>query len=549
MVYDSWFEDEDESLLQGWAMRRGHRKRLAVPKRGTFVTCGRNVCGSSVGPIVNRSYQRGRISRQGHTSKSLKQVRGLPDCHSWRMLQLECRSWAGLQWDEFKFGSEDMCVDTQHSSSENQKSLAAAECKAGFVGGETCKKVSTPDLAKSKNRTTLSRALECHSQVLHGTDLRALRVVSDKQSLPHQKLASVLHTSPIHTLHCLVCFGESSLQDAGCGHNLCPDCWRSYTELQVVEGVSELTCAAPGCTHSLPEQLVEEFLSSISFEKLQSFLDDATVASNPALSYCQDPSCGCVLRCKAGDAAVQCHCGGIWCAQCKGKAHWPASCADMRWWAQNYGSTPYALCLSFPETKVCPHCFVTIEKNGGCSHMQCRSCRMHFCWVCGSYGVDSAYHKAGVGCVAKDWASAALGSKIIGMASLDSVPDNLLEKATYCNALVQRIGSEEMKARDQAALTMGALMALERARLEVGNVLMHTFLMVYHSGHEGCVHSLKELLGDFSRHLESLERLSSQKSVGTRSRKRTARAHGEVSRTLPLLRQLKDCLASFRALT
>ena len=36
-------------------------------------------------------------------------------------------------------------------------------------------------------------------------------------------------------------------------------------------------------------------------------------------------------------------------------------------------------------TKPCPYCGSPIEKNGGCSHMQCGSCRTHFCWLCGHY--------------------------------------------------------------------------------------------------------------------------------------------------------------------
>lgn len=30
----------------------------------------------------------------------------------------------------------------------------------------------------------------------------------------------------------------------------------------------------------------------------------------------------------------------------------------------------------------CPKCHICIEKNGGCNHMQCYTCKHEFCWMC-----------------------------------------------------------------------------------------------------------------------------------------------------------------------
>lgn len=43
-------------------------------------------------------------------------------------------------------------------------------------------------------------------------------------------------------------------------------------------------------------------------------------------------------------------------------------------------------------SKPCPSCQVRIEKNGGCQHMHCRACQMHFCWNCGWFGTSYSFH-------------------------------------------------------------------------------------------------------------------------------------------------------------
>ena len=43
-------------------------------------------------------------------------------------------------------------------------------------------------------------------------------------------------------------------------------------------------------------------------------------------------------------------------------------------------------------SKPCPQCHVRIEKNGGCQHMNCRACQIHFCWTCGWYGPAYTTH-------------------------------------------------------------------------------------------------------------------------------------------------------------
>jgi len=36
----------------------------------------------------------------------------------------------------------------------------------------------------------------------------------------------------------------------------------------------------------------------------------------------------------------------------------------------------------YANTKDCPKCETSVEKNGGCNHMTCRQCKYEWCWVC-----------------------------------------------------------------------------------------------------------------------------------------------------------------------
>lgn len=51
--------------------------------------------------------------------------------------------------------------------------------------------------------------------------------------------------------------------------------------------------------------------------------------------------------------------------------------ATLRWVTGQHCSIPSS--LLFQE---CYRCHATIEKNGGCNHMVCSTCKAEFCWTC-----------------------------------------------------------------------------------------------------------------------------------------------------------------------
>lgn len=64
------------------------------------------------------------------------------------------------------------------------------------------------------------------------------------------------------------------------------------------------------------------------------------------------------------------------------------SCIELNRYAKksdNYQDTGLRLlCVDCSSQiyKECPGCSVMIEKNGGCSHIECKNCMTNFCWIC-----------------------------------------------------------------------------------------------------------------------------------------------------------------------
>lgn len=71
------------------------------------------------------------------------------------------------------------------------------------------------------------------------------------------------------------------------------------------------------------------------------------------------------------------------CYSCKGELdHAPCPCTLVSRWRKKCKDDSETYNWLSAHTKVCPKCNNSIEKNGGCNHMTCSSCRWEFCWVC-----------------------------------------------------------------------------------------------------------------------------------------------------------------------
>lgn len=103
------------------------------------------------------------------------------------------------------------------------------------------------------------------------------------------------------------------------------------------------------------------------------------------MRWCPAPNCSNAIKAQYYEAQpVQCICGHIFCFGCGELWHDPVKCKWLKKWIKKCDDDSETSNWIAANTKECPKCQVTIEKNGGCNHMICKNqaCRSEFCWVC-----------------------------------------------------------------------------------------------------------------------------------------------------------------------
>tara|TARA_R110002003_G_scaffold104_35_gene8508 strand:- start:10325 stop:11641 length:1317 start_codon:yes stop_codon:yes gene_type:complete len=210
---------------------------------------------------------------------------------------------------------------------------------------------------------------------------------------------------------CDICCDDSPNLDTfamKCGHRFCIDCYRQYLATKITdEGeAARIRCPGEGCTRIVDSKsldlLVTPDLQSrcvppsvvISREtdvccRYQTLLTRTYVDDRENLKWCPAPDCKYAVECpvKSKDLSkivptVHCDCGHDFCFGCALNNHQPAPCSLVKRWLKKCEDDSETANWISANTKECPKCNSTIEKNGGCNHMTCRKCRHEFCWMC-----------------------------------------------------------------------------------------------------------------------------------------------------------------------
>ncbi|KAK0194863.1 hypothetical protein F5146DRAFT_950078 [Armillaria mellea] len=215
---------------------------------------------------------------------------------------------------------------------------------------------------------------------------------------------------------CPICYDDSSdLQTASldCGHLFCTGCWMAYVSSKVRDEAEHcVRCMAEGCALVAPDHFIQSVLAGEeepTWARFQELLARHFVSCNPNLKYCPHPGCTNTVSCPAAASksslttvvpTVSCGARGIpgapeastsavaakehyFCFGCPiDSDHRPVVCSVAKMWLKKCADDSETANWIKSNTKECPKCQSTIEKNGGCNHMTCKKCKHEFCWVC-----------------------------------------------------------------------------------------------------------------------------------------------------------------------
>lgn len=182
---------------------------------------------------------------------------------------------------------------------------------------------------------------------------------------------------------CKICYSnfENNSFCVDCKHNFCKDCYTIYLK----NLLSESNCIVAHCPEfKCKSPVTRSVFSSLVFsseEKYNKHLIEKFVRSSKKYIYCPGENCPNIIFSETPVVAI-CDCHSEFCTGCQQENHLPASCELIEKWNLKNNSESENVSWIKVNTKKCPGCNISIEKNDGCNHMTCKSCKHEFCWLC-----------------------------------------------------------------------------------------------------------------------------------------------------------------------
>ncbi|KAL8768453.1 MAG: hypothetical protein Q9209_005359 [Squamulea sp. 1 TL-2023] len=199
---------------------------------------------------------------------------------------------------------------------------------------------------------------------------------------------------PVRGFTCTICFeDEPGAQTYGmkCGHRYCVDCYRQYLaqKIQAEGEAARIQCPTEGCSRIMDSKSIDLLATADLKDRYEILLTRTYVDDLDNLKWCPAPNCEYAVECGVKRQelnkivpVVTCHCTHRFCFGCILSDHQPTPCSLVKMWLKKCEDDSETANWISANTKECPKCASTIEKNGGCNHMTCRKCKHEFCWIC-----------------------------------------------------------------------------------------------------------------------------------------------------------------------
>ena len=183
---------------------------------------------------------------------------------------------------------------------------------------------------------------------------------------------------------CKVCYEQLSKKEKKsnllpCGHFCCNQCWINYLQTLISEAkVEDIKCVEHKCNQILSDDFIMKHIKKDKklVKKYEKFKNRANIIKDPNKKLCPEPDCESYLEKSWKTKYVKCKKGHRYCYECLRPPHENVSCED------NILEKDFLLWKKDKVIKKCPKCKIFTEKNEGCNHMTCTSCKYQWCWLC-----------------------------------------------------------------------------------------------------------------------------------------------------------------------
>jgi len=207
------------------------------------------------------------------------------------------------------------------------------------------------------------------------------------ESLRAQRPSSAGTASVLDCDICCLSLPRQMMTGLECGHLFCTQCWTEYLTTKIIdEGASQMIECPGSCNIVVDDQTVMTLITDPRVKlKYQHLITNSFVQCNRLLKWCPSPDCSNAVKVQHVEAKpVKCRCTHSFCFNCSENWHDPVRCHLIKKWIKKCDDDSETSNWISANTKECPKCGATIEKDGGCNHMICKNqaCKADFCWVC-----------------------------------------------------------------------------------------------------------------------------------------------------------------------